>query len=186
MAITGYTITRSGKTAVAKAASDLSGTVFYHWFLDGKHVARTVSDTLGFQLRPTDEVRLVVLDTHDADYDWLANAPTGYSARRTVGWIRSLATDVDHYKVEQQRDGGAWVEVANVPHDETAWWYEWTSDRLVDLSAYVFRITPVDTNGVDGTPTSTPSETMVRTPDGVDFTAALVGGPPPTVSFTAA
>lgn len=153
--------------------SSLTGTVWYHWYLDGVWAGATLVGVRTFCLPAGTQARLAVLDTNDIDFDYNENNPEPYPARRILWWVRSLDTDVDHYRVEQRIDAGDWAAVATVPRDREAWSYQWTTDRLTDLSAYEWRVIPVDRAGNDGTAVATQAETIVRKPDGVTFTVAL-------------
>jgi len=156
--------------------SDLSGTIYYHWYLDGVLVASTEGldeSEFWFQLEQGEQARLEVLDTNDADFDAVANAPAGWPARRLLWWVRSLDASTDHYRVEQQQDGGDWSTVALVPRDSLGpdtWHYQLLSDRLDDLSDYAWRIVPVDAAGNDGDSTLIGPERIVRAPDAPDCT----------------
>lgn len=173
MSITDYQITRLHNTTQVTVTSDLSGTIYYHWYLDGVLVASTQSNVYTIFLPNSDQIRVEVIDTNDADYDPVANAPAGWSARRTLYWHRSLASDIDHYRVEQSKDEGAWTTVATVAHEDRRWYYSALSGRLDDLSDYVWRVVPVDQAGNDGTPIALDSERVVRTPDAIDFTVSF-------------
>ena len=118
----------------------------------------------------------------DADYD----DGSGYPARKTLWWVRSLATDVDHYRIDQQEDGGAWEMIGRVWPVLGQWSYRHTTDRLTDLATYSWRILPVDAAGnVCASPLEIGPEKAVRTPDAPDFDATFnaVGT---TVTFSAA
>lgn len=95
---------------------------------------------------------------------------------KTIWWVRSLASDVAEYRVEQQKDGGAWTVVATVPAIAGRWTYQQITDQLVDLASYAWRVVPVDTAGTDGTPIVIPAERVVRTPDAPDFTVSYDAG----------
>ena len=92
---------------------------------------------------------------------------------KTLWWVRSLAADVDHYRVEQQRDGGDWVTIATVPVVQGKWSRQQITDRLVDLAEYTWRVVPVDTTGNDGTPVTIGPERIVRTPDAPEFVVSF-------------
>jgi hypothetical protein len=171
--ITSQTITRIGEIVTVTVASSLSGTVYFHWYLDGQWSGRSTVGTRSFYLAAGEQARLAVQDTNDADYDYEANNPEPYPARRILWWIRSLATDVDYYRIDHRKDAGDWTAVATVPRDRERWDYQWTTGRLDDLTDYQWRVVPVDTAGNDGTPVATVAETIVRHPDGITYTAAL-------------
>jgi len=176
MAITNYQLSAMGNVTVVTVTSDLEGTVYFHWYVDGAYVASTTAATWSVFLEPGEEVRLEAKDTDDPDFDPIANAPVGYPGRRTLFWLRALATDVEHYRVEMQKDGGGWSTVAIVRHDENEWSYRVLSPRLEDLTPYEFRVVPVDDAGNDGTAIAVAAETVVRWPDGPDFTISYASG----------
>ena len=145
MAITSYQQQQFGTLTVVTVASDLSGTIYYHWYIDGAWIASTQSPTRGFTLEAGDEVRITVNDTNDADYDPVANAPTGYPARRTIVWLRSVDDDVASYRVEQYLS--EWTSIGTVQRSGAAWRYSLLSPRLDDLSEYDWRVVAVDKIG---------------------------------------
>ena len=95
--------------------------------------------------------------------------PDFSESRKTLWWIRSLASDVDHYRIDQSVDGGAWEELATVRVINDQWAYQYTTGPLTDLATYTWRIVPVDTAGSDGTPKTVGPEKIVRTPDAPAF-----------------
>ena len=46
MAITGYSQVRSGNVTTVTAASDLTGTVYFNWYVDGAFVSVTTAPTM--------------------------------------------------------------------------------------------------------------------------------------------
>lgn len=184
--ITAYRTTRAGQTTTVRVTSNLAGTVFYHWYLDGAWIGRTTSPEKSFVLDLSDQARVDVVDVNDPDFDPLKNPPAGYPARRSLFFLRSTDEDVETYRVEQQKDGGAWTTVAILHHDPRAWSYQVLTDRLPDLSSYSWRVIPVDRAGNDGTALSLGSaEKVVRTPDAPNFTATFNAGAT-TVTFAVA
>lgn len=173
MSITAYQTTRLGNVTTVRVTSGLSGTIYYHWYLDGFWVASTTAPRRDFLLPLGDQVRVDVLDTLDADFDPIANAPAGWPSRRLLWWLRSLDGGIEHYRLEQKKGAGDWSAVAVVRHQNESWSYELLSDRLDDLSQYTWRIVPVDAAGNDGTPFTIGPEEIVRTPDAPDFAIAF-------------
>lgn len=170
--ILSYSATRMGETVTMTVTSSLSGVVYYHWYLDGMWMGRGTSPTRTFFVAAGEQVRLAVVDTASVDFDEEANNPEPYPARRRLWWIRSLATDCDHYRIEERKDAGDWSTAATVPRDREAWSYQWYTGRLDDLTSYEWRVIPVDRAGNDGDLVATQSEVVVRTPDAPEFTVA--------------
>jgi len=183
--ITDYAQTRHGTITSVTVTSDLSGTIYYHWYRDGVHVAATESATYWFVLQDQESLRIEVFDTNDADFDPIANAPDGWPARRTIWWVRSTATDVHHYRVDQKLGAGAWSQIAVVYPETDIWSYSVVTPRLTDLSSYTWRIVPVDAAGNDGTALEIGTEKIVRTPDAPEFTVSFDSGTT-KVTFAAA
>jgi hypothetical protein len=163
--ITAYSQTRFGNVTQVTATSDLvGGPVYYHWYSDGCWCGASTAPTWSAFVPDDEQARLECVDTLDPDYDPLAAPPAGWPARRTLYWVRSLG-DVDHYRVEQSQDGGAYEVLARVPAEPTRWDYTFLTGRLDDLSDYTWRIVPVDAIGNDGPPLTIGPERIVRTPD---------------------
>lgn len=169
MSITAYDQKRFGSIVAVTVMSDLEGTVYYHWYLDGCYVGVTQSPTRSFYVEADEQVRLEVLDTIDADFDPVAGAPDSFPARRTVWWLRSLEADIDHYRVEEKEGAGEWTAIAVVHHDPLHWSYSILTGRLADLTDYQWRVVPVDAAGNDGTAEAIDAERIVRIPDAPDF-----------------
>lgn len=163
--ITSYLTTRIADVTVVRVTSDLAGTVYYHWYAEGEYLGRTTDPERAFQLAENEQLRVEVLDTTDADYDTVANAPAGYPARRTLAWLRSIDADAAWYRVDQQQDSGDWTEIARVPAEAGRWEYRLETDRLEDLATYTWRIVPLDTAGNEGTAVTIGPERVVRRPD---------------------
>jgi hypothetical protein len=171
--ITALEQTRNGDVTTLTATSDLAGTVFFHWYVDGAWVGRTTSGVRSFQLPAGEQARVDVQDTTDDGYDGVANAPTGYPARRALWWTRSPDNDVARYVVEEQINGGAWSTIGTVWAADDAWAYSFLTGRLTDLATYAWRVTPYDVAGNAGTALALGSERIVRTPDAPDFDVAF-------------
>lgn len=173
MTITSLTAARAGDVTTATAVSDLSGTVYFHWYLDGAWVGRTTTGVRTFHLPPGEQVRLEVLDTTSDSFDAVANAPAGWPARRTLWWTRPPTEDLARFVVEQQADGGDWAVIGTVWVVAGAWSYSLLTPRLADLADYAWRVTPYDLAGNAGTPIALPAERVVRTPDAPGFAVEL-------------
>ena len=185
MTITNYNIQRIENITEVTVTSSLSGTIYFHWWLDGIYQGMTESATRGFFLPVGEQARVEVIDSNSAAFDPVASAPAAYPPRRSLFWIRSLAADVLRYRIEQQKDGGGWTTLGYVDHLPAGWSYSHLTDRLTDLSTYAWRIVPVDAAGNDGTSLSLGSEKIVRTPDAPGFAIAFDEGTT-KVTFSAA
>jgi hypothetical protein len=183
--ISSYAATRFDAITIVTVVSSLTSPVYYHWFVDGAWVGVTRDDpSYALRVPPGEQRRVECVDTNDADADPATLAPADQApATRLLWWIRSLATDLDHYRVEQQAAGGDWELLATVAHDARAWSYEHRTERLADLTAYAWRVVPVDRAGNQGTPVATEAETIVRTPDAPIFAVAF-DPDTDTVTFT--
>jgi len=78
MTITAIDTTRIGTITLVTVTSSLSGTVYYHWYLDGSFVVTTTANTYTFNLKEGEQATLSVIDTTDADFDPIENAPDGW------------------------------------------------------------------------------------------------------------
>jgi len=170
MAITKYEQMRTGIQTQVMVQSDLTGTVYYHWYLDGGYLGYTTTPYRSFTLPQDDQSEFAVVDTTDASFDPVANAPTHYTAKRPIWWVRSAATDVDYYRVDQKKGAGEWEQIGVVYEDATHWDYQVTTPRLDDLGTYTWRVVPVDTIGNEGTALTIGPELIVRTPDAPEVT----------------
>jgi len=170
VAITSITTQRIGQTTIVTAVSGLSGTVYFHWYLDGAYVGVSQAGTRAFAVPSGEQARIEVIDTLDPDFDPLAAAPAAFPARYTIHWIRSLAADVREYQINQN-DGVTNSEIARVPHDDAAWDYTFITPRLDDLTTYTFQVVPMDAAGNAATVIPLLQELVVRVPDAPDFTA---------------
>jgi len=184
VSVTGYSQVRSGGVTTVTVTSDLTGTVYLHWYLDGAWVGVTASPARSFQLAQGEQVRIEVRDTNDPAFDAVANAPSGYPARRTLWWTRSTDSDVDHYLVKESQDGGAWSTLGIVQQGD-AWTHQFLTGRLVDLATYSWRIVPVDAAGNEGDAIEVGPELVVRRPDSPAFSVTF-NSPATTVTFAAA
>ena len=179
MSITDYQVTRFAEISLVTVTSDLGGTIYYHWYQDGKHVDATAWPFRAFWLPVGDSSRIEVVDTAEADFDWQAGAPDGYPARRTLWWTSAewpdLEDDLDYYRVDQKTDGD-WEAIGTVHQSRFRWDYSLLTERLDDLTEHTWRIVPVDRAGNDGDPLEVGPEMVVRTPDAPRFEIAFDEG----------
>lgn len=186
MAITSYSTKRAGQATIVTVVSSLSGTIYYHWWVDGVYAGQTTTPSRSFTVRRGEQARIECIDTNDADYDAQANTPAGWPARRQIWWIRSLSTDVAWYRVEQLKSGGSWAAIGLVPHRDAQWSYSVLSPRLDDLSDYTWRVVAVDQAGNETTTATVGPVTVVRAPDAPDFAYTWNGPSPATTTISAA
>ena len=168
---------RQGNVTTLTVHSWLVPPIYFYWYVDGRYVGQTKSPSRAFYLPAGDQAQIDVIDSTDPDLDPIANAPAAYPVRRTLWWIRSIdAGRVDRYRVEQQKDGGDWTQIGTVHAVDGQWDYTFLTDRLDDLGAYAWRVVPIDAAGNDGSAITLGAETVVRKPDGVDFTLSFDDG----------
>ena len=172
MTVTAYNVTRLGNLSVVEVTSDLAGSIWFFWYLDGCYVARTTAPTYTFEIPTGDQARVECLDSNDAEFDPVANAPDAYPPRRSLWWVRSVEA-VDHYRLEQNADGAGWSIMARVWPRPGQWDFSYLTGRLTDLASYQWRVVPVDAAGNDGTPLELDAHTVVRTPDAPAFAIAF-------------
>jgi hypothetical protein len=184
MSITSITSCRAGDITTVTVASDLSGVVFYHWYLDGVWLGMTSAPSMSLRLGDGECGRLDCIDTTDPAFDGPANSPDEPASRRTIWWVRQ-PTGVEKYRVEQRKNAGAWVSIGEVVQDGESWSYSILTDRLDDLADYEWRVIPIDAAGNEGTPVALAAETVVRRPDAPRFIVTF-NEVPTTVTFAEA
>lgn len=179
-----YEVVRHGNVTTVTVLGATGGAKFYHWYVDGAFVARSVAARRSFVLELDDRASIQVVATSDPDHDPIANAPVGYPARRTLRWVRSADRSIKSYKIRQQRGAEAVVLIGTTPHESGRWSYSFLTPRLDDLTSYTWYVTPLDEFGNAGTVIEI-TELIVRRPDPPDFTVAFDGGTT-KVTFAAA
>jgi hypothetical protein len=172
--ITSVTEARIGSVTVLTAVSNLSGTVYYHWYADGAYLGGGRGNTWSIALDAGETVRADCQDSNDPDYDAVAAAPAGWPARRSIFWTRPSDSDVSWYLIEEKKAAGAYAELARVPQRPNVWSHKVLSSRLDDLTEYTWRITAYDAAGNAGTAKVIGPELIVRTPEAPDFTAVFI------------
>ncbi|MBE3129172.1 MAG: hypothetical protein IMZ54_00450 [Acidobacteria bacterium] len=173
MTITNYAQTRLGNLTTVTVTTDLLGTVWLHWYRDGALVSSGQSLTHTFLVESGAQARIEVLDTTDAEFDPIAEAPASYPARRSLWWCRSLSTDLKKFRVEQKEAAGAWATLGEVPANAIDWSFSWLTGRLDDLTEYTWRIIPIDAVGNEGTPLVLGPELILRVPDAPSYTVTV-------------
>jgi len=175
-----------GSVTQVIATSDLTGIVYFHWYLDGRHVGVSQDGVFAFSLGLGVQGRVEVLDTTDPDFDPIANAPAAWPATRVLWFLRSIDLACVRYHITQSKDGGASETIGYVVQDALTWAHTFITPRLDDLASYAWRIFSIDDVGnVDATGFPVGAELVVRTPDAPDFTVAFDPGTT-KVTFTEA
>lgn len=174
--ITNYSSTSSAGVTTITVTSSLTGTIYFHWYMDGEYLGMTLNPRRTIFLDGSDQGRVTVLDTNSSTFDPIANAPAGYSAKRTLTFTRSVGNNVGKYRIEQQRAAGAWMVLGYVAHDPRRWAYTFLTPRLDDLTSYAWRVVTMDLAGNDGTTVSLGAELIVRSPDAPRFGIAFNAG----------
>lgn len=167
--------------------SDLVGApIYYWWYLDGSPVLQTTTPTQNFRLSPYVQVDVRVIDTLDANFDAVANAPLGYPATRSLWFVRSIDAAADHYIVQQRVAGtDTWSTIGQIQQIGPQWTQSIQTQPLDDLTSYEWQVVPCDAAGNEGPPLALPAELIVRRPDAPAWSMAY---DPETfrVSFAAA
>jgi hypothetical protein len=172
MSLTSFQAARIGEVVRVTVASSLTAPTYY-WYADGAYVGSSTDPHWTFQVPLGTQLVVDVVDTTDEDFDPYGAAPTMYPAVRTLWWVRSLTADVTAYRVYQQRDEGDWTRLADVASEPDRWDYQYTTERLDDLIEYAWQVVALDAAGNEGPAELLDAEMVVRTPDGVAFTATL-------------
>jgi hypothetical protein len=172
-----------GGTTTVTATSSLTAPVYFYWFAGGVFVgsnrssAATPAAQWTFRPAAGEQLAIEVHDDSSSTYDPATFVSAAAPARRTLAWIRTTDATCTRYQLQQQQGasgpyavgGGSWETIASVKADAT-WQYTFTTEPLEDLTPYAWRVVPLNSAGVAGTPADIPSEMIVRTPD----------APPPT------
>lgn len=167
---------RDGNVSTVTATTNLTGNIWYHWYVDGVFRARTTSAQFTFIIASGQQSRIDCIPSNDPGFDAVAHEPDIPAAVVTLWWIRSTDTDVKEYNVEQQKDGGDWSTIATIPYQPSTWDYRIDSPRLDDLADYAWRVSPVDVAGNEGTVVTLDARTIVRVPNSPDFDIAFNEG----------
>ena len=175
--ITGY-ILSGKKTRYVNftAVSDLSGSIFYHWYRDSIYQGVTNGPVHGFYLSYTTESDIVAVDTNDPDFDPLAAPPATYPSFRTLWWVRGSDTAAVQYLLEYTADGGAWTTFKKVNIDPTFWEFQYRTFILTDDVEYDFAVSGIDIAGNIGSRRTVLSDLMVSRPSAPDFTISFSAG----------
>jgi hypothetical protein len=176
MSITNYTTSFAngglGGTTTVTVTSDLTGVIYYFWYLDGSYLGVTSSPSYTFILPPGVQATVTCIDANSSA---LPSPPAGWPSTRTLEFVRSLDATIARYSIQQSESGGAWVEIRSIQDDPTRWGYQVETGPLDDLTDYAWQVVPHDVAGNAGTPVALGNEFIVRTPDAPEFTIGLNG-----------
>lgn len=163
-------------TALGKLSAAAMPAPILHWYIDGQHMQsqRGPSHTLLNAAAEAAQVEAVA--TTDPLFDPFADPPVGWPGRRSLWWTRSIQDELSLYRIEQRRDGGAWVVIARVHHRKHRWVYWVWTPVLTDLSLYEWRGIPIDRAGNDGTAFALGSHKVARNPAAPEFTLSFNSG----------
>lgn len=161
--ITSYTFARSADTVRVTVVSNLVGDVFYHWYVDGDWIGRTLVPTNTVRVPLGRAVEIICIDTLDGDFDQYLSAPMGYPPDRIICWCRSTDPQVVAYRVSQRIAGGDWFTVGLVSADRRRWRYSFRAANL-EMALYCWRIVPIGVGGVEGPAIDIGPEFVVRLP----------------------
>jgi hypothetical protein len=133
---------------IATAVSDLTGIVYFHWYLDGVYMGVSRSGVFEFSPPPGEQFLLRPIDTNNAAFDPITSGPGAPPQRMTLHWHPPADTDVDHYEVYETLEDVAPVTtlVAKIPHDDGVWLYTYLSPRFRG-AGFSYEIRPVDRAG---------------------------------------
>ncbi len=185
MTITAIDQVQDQETTIVTATSDLSGTIFFHWYMDGAFIATTEIASYSFYLLDDEQVRIEVIDTNDVDFDPIANAPAGFPARRSIVWQPSLEDEVRSYDIQQKLGAGDYETIGLIPHRPGTWRYRLLTPRLTDFGSYTWQVIALDAAGEILGAEELDAEQIIRTPDAPDFTVSFDEGTT-KVTFTEA
>lgn len=173
---TAFTQTRQGNTTLVTVTPILTGTVFYFWYLDGIYSGLSLAPQKTFVLLHGTQSRLECVQTLDADFDPLDNAPPGYPAFRTLTFARSGDPTIARYEIQQQANGGSWTTIGYVRDNPAQWMYSFRTPRLTDLTTYAWQVIPISQSGNAGAAVSLSTEYVVRTPDAPFYSLSFNAG----------
>jgi hypothetical protein len=153
-------VTIDSETQVATNAweyvysSDLGGTPTFYIYLNGSLIEVTTRTTKRIQIEADREFQLEILDNANT-------APqTAYPDYAIITW--EPVDNAIKYRIDQWV-ASAWVELATVA-DMGQNTFEYTTQKLADVTTHLFQITPIDSGGIEGAVRPF-SVLMVRRPD---------------------
>lgn len=176
MTITAYTSARHGRSVTVTATSSLTGPTFY-WYANGAYLGSNETGQWTLRPEPGDSVELVAVDSTSGSFDPYdpANIPEHWPNRRTIEWTRPTDQAVSRFVVEQQKDGGAWVQIAEYIAGPE-WSFRHRTAPLEDGSTYAWRVQAYDEIGNAGTVTTLQTITQYHRPNPVAFAIAYDDG----------
>ena len=140
-----------------KYSSDLEDPIFYI-YLDGVIIAETPQTQYDIAINMNESSVIEVLDDPDTQPMQI------FPGKVRLGWF--FVEGTDYYRIDEYI-GSEWVERYRMP--ENNGYLSWQSRFLEDNQTHIFRITPVGTNGNEGTAKQF-AVLMCRRPDVPDVT----------------
>lgn len=122
-----------------KYSSDLEDPIFYI-YLDGVIIAETPQTQYDIAINMNESSVIEVLDDPDTQPMQI------FPGKVRLGWF--FVEGTDYYRIDEYI-GSEWVERYRMP--ENNGYLSWQSRFLEDNQTHIFRITPVGTNGNEGT-----------------------------------
>ncbi len=143
------------RTVKLKYSSSLEDPTFYI-YLDGALIAETTATEYILAVDPDQHYVVEVLDDANADPIQI------FPGKARLGWF--FVENTQYYRIDEYIVD-AWVERMKMP--ENGGYMKWESRFLKDCQIHLFRITPVGTDGNEGTAREF-SVLIVRNPDSPD------------------
>ena len=153
--VTIESLERTGKTSwLLKFSSDQQDPIFYI-YLDGVLVAQTSQTQYELVVNPDEYYVIEVLDDANAQPMQI------FPGKTRLSWFGSDIDNTKYYRIDEYISS-QWVERKRMPEKEG--YIEWESRFLEDGTTHQFRVTPVATDGNEGTARQF-NVLMVRHPD---------------------
>jgi hypothetical protein len=168
-------VKRNGPVVCVTAASDLTGSVNYHWWIDGVYLGSGSAPSRDFYIMAGEQARIDVIYTTDADFDPNENRPDVPETRQRLQWTLGVDLQATIWRIDEQTDGETWNTIAKVAVRTGQWSYEYLTRRLTDLVTYTWRVVPIDECGNERTEVSLGSFICVRLPDMPETTMEFDG-----------
>lgn len=163
--VLGLSVQQDGEFARVLVTTNLSGVVYYHWYLDGVWVATTRRPQREFVVPAGEQREIEVWTTRWRGFDGQRHPPETHAGHRVFYWLRAAASDIAKYLAQYKLGAGDWVTFRTVEHRPGQWQYQAETPLLDDAGSYSFQVVPVDRSGNEGTPLDLGTLVVVRRPD---------------------